>query len=132
MAYGTNQEIFSFTLVRYAISYTLLLRRCLMALVLLACSTAGCAGMDWPQQVRLERGESPGLLRIQTRETFFASRFFTLHQEGGAVTVHAISRSGSGASGVPLNDFLTDEALAHVNETLIPFLVPSCEAPLPQ
>jgi hypothetical protein len=126
----------SFSPVLYAIGYKLLLRCASritrftsLALLLLACTIAGCAGMGVPQQPRLEIGESAGLLQIQAPGTFFTSRLLSLEQErDGVVTVHSVSHSSSAPPTLPAPQSLAEDALAQVNEALLPFLVPACDA----
>lgn len=84
----------------------------------------GCSGLGISQQPRLEISESANLFVIRPQGLFFAPMALTLSERGdGVVAVHP---AGGATPAHLLSDSVSDSGLAQLDESLLPFLFPSC------
>lgn len=88
---------------------------------------AGCAGWAGPQQPRLEIAESAGSFIVRHQGLFLSlSRLTVAKSADGTLSVRSLPGNAEKWA-QPISP--PDAALSGLEDALLPFLVPACEAP---
>lgn len=101
--------------------------------VFLNISIVGCAWFGAAQQSRFEIAESAKVFIARPQGLFFSPQVTTVDRRAdGSITVHSVSGDSSAIGSRSLSGVtLSDATLTQLNEALLPFLLPACQAVAP-